>query len=270
MGKALILFPGNQHDWVPIWSACTLMENQQEELEVWMQLQGYNISFASQSCSGIAHTTGPVQWMDTSDLPRTGWEGREELPFLWESSKDVWSSASGKVWARWQLMGQDNILLKWSINKLGSNLYMLPMRKSCSWRSFIVQKRRALMLTQDVQSGVCDLSQCNSWTTPFAACLSQGIYNFQLVMFVLDLNGYSLSWKCSWDAPHLKLVHWFLGPLKLFGRLLRFNNVIYGNHKISTSTDWRFCKRLPFCLLSLCTDFVWVSSSLHIAHKTSS
>lgn len=65
-------------------------------------------------------------------------------------------------WERYELVDslwvRNNTLLKLSINKLGSKLYMLPVRKSCNSRSFIVRKR-TLMLPQDVQTGACDLSQ---------------------------------------------------------------------------------------------------------------
>lgn len=64
------------------------------------------------------------------------------------------------------------------------------------WKNF--------MLSQDVQSGAHDLLQYNT-TIKSVVCLSQDIYNFQLVMLVPDLHEYNLSWKCSSDASLLKL-----------------------------------------------------------------
>lgn len=45
-------------------------------------------------------------------------------------------------------INRNNILLKQSINKREHKLYMLPMRKCCTWISFMVWK---IMLMQDTE-----------------------------------------------------------------------------------------------------------------------
>lgn len=62
----------------------------------------------------------------------------------------------------------------------------------------------------------------------------------------------------------------FLGLLKLFRRLIRFNNVVGRNHKISTSADWGCYKRFPFFSLTPHEHFTCFCSSLYTACKTSS
>lgn len=186
---------------------------------------------------------GGYRWFSKDRL-----RGREGFALFVREQQGCMELCLGKGVSWWV---RKNILLKWTINKLGSKLYMLPMRKSCSWRSFIVWKSFHAK------------ARCSEWCSwPFTVwlrnnkyhmqCLSQGIHSFQLVMHVLDLNGYNLGQKCPSDAPQLELQRWLLGLIKVFGRLLRFNNVIYGNHKVSTSRNRRFCKRSPFCMQASC------------------
>lgn len=96
-----------------------------------------------------------------------------------------------------------------------------------------------------------------------SGCLRASAVSSYWCLFLIWIGTSSVG-----SVPQMKLENWFLGLLKLFGKLIRFNNIC-GNNKTSTTTDWRFCKRLSFCFLSLRAGFKWVSSSLHIACKTS-
>lgn len=95
-----------------------------------------------------------------------------------------------------------NILLKWTINKLESKLYMLPMGKSRSWRNFIVWKRRAFMLMQDVQGGACGLSQCDSGTinTICSVCLRASTVSSWWCVFLIWMGTISVR-----SAPQMLL-----------------------------------------------------------------
>lgn len=166
---------------VPVRNACS-MENQQEELEVWVWLQDYDISLRLQWCHGTAHTTGVVQWVDTDDLARTGWEAGKDLPFLWESSRDAWSSALEKVWADGS--GKISCWNEPSINLEASFICFL-------WGKVVVGGaslcERASMPRQDVQSGARGLSQCDSETinTICSVCLRASTVSSWWCMFLI-------------------------------------------------------------------------------------
>ena len=86
-GKALFLFLGNQHDWVPLQRACTCALNtksKQEGSEVCMQLQSYDLSEITAVWCDILHAWS-AGMKDTGSLARTGQLGDKGHP-LCESS----------------------------------------------------------------------------------------------------------------------------------------------------------------------------------------
>lgn len=83
------------------------MGNKQEELELRVQLQGYNPTGTTERCGGISHTSGVLQWTGTSSLGR---QGRRVVHYLrkqqesTESCLGPYEDPAGSLWARvrWQ------------------------------------------------------------------------------------------------------------------------------------------------------------------------
>lgn len=191
--------------WCLIWHACTWMHTawriNRGDLDVWMQLQSYNISLGSPWCRGIIHTWGWCNWW----LVRTVREGRN------------WPFGREQQWFMELCLGKGRIWLRAcgsrKISCWNETLINLEANSICFlWQTVTFGRGllcgRILMLSQDVQSGACDILQCSSWTIQSVVCLSLDIYNFQLVMLVLDLHEYHLS-SCYSDASYLKPEHWF-------------------------------------------------------------
>lgn len=64
----------------PVYS-CMQLENKQEELEVCMQLQGYNLIGVTETWDSVQEWAGVLQWVGTGTLERTGWRSMDvELP----------------------------------------------------------------------------------------------------------------------------------------------------------------------------------------------
>lgn len=59
------------------------MGNEQEELEVWVQLQDYNLIDINHG--GRAQKSGMLRWMDAGTSSMwASWEVKEELNFMWD------------------------------------------------------------------------------------------------------------------------------------------------------------------------------------------
>lgn len=111
---------------------------------------------------GIACTTGGLPYIDMGALGRTGWECEEtEYPFIWKSSRDVWSSALGWVINQlracpWGLVGRATwVMLSW----LSAANYLIKKKINETFFRLILKEPH-----------VCRLwFSWRTWTTPVSA-----------------------------------------------------------------------------------------------------